>query len=94
MIQHSMPRSINGATATGSGGAKCAATPSSLIGKSVKSVGKDRIKVNGDDVMGILITFTDGTQAMACYLQSGMATTIKGGGLIQVEPNGCQYTLS
>jgi hypothetical protein len=31
---------------------------------------------------------------MAVYLQSGMATTVKGGGLIQVESNGCQYSLS
>ena len=93
MIQHTIPRNINGATAS-SGGAKCAATPSSLVGKSIKSVGRDRLKVNGDDVMGIMITFTDGTQAMAVYLQSGVATTVKGGSLIQIEANGCQYSMS
>jgi hypothetical protein len=50
--------------------------------------------VKGDDIMGVTITFTDGTQVTAVYLQSGMATTVKGGALIQTEANGCQYTLT
>jgi hypothetical protein len=89
-----MAFSIQGATAGEATPSKCAATPSTLIGKAVKSVGKGRLNVKGDDIMGVTITFTDGTQVTAVYLQSGMATTVKGGALIQTEANGCQYTLT
>lgn len=85
---------IQGATAGQASPSKCAATPSSLVGKAVKAVGKATQKVNGDDVIGVTITFTDGTQVTAVYLQSGMAATVKGGSLIQTEANGCQYTLT
>jgi hypothetical protein len=93
-MHQAMAFSIQGATAGEAGPAKCAATPTSLVGKAVKSVGKARQKVKGDDIMGVTITFTDGTQVTAVYMQSGMATTVKGGSLIQTEANGCQYTLT
>jgi hypothetical protein len=94
MHQATMAFSIQGATAGQAGPSKCAATPSSLIGKAVKSVGKAKQTVKGDDIIGVTITFTDGTQVTAVYLQSGMATTVKGGALLQTEANGCQYTLT
>lgn len=92
-MHHAIASSINGAT-TVPGANKCAASPATLIGKTVKSVGKTSIKIGGDDVIGVTITFADGTQAMAVTAQAGMAKTIKGGQLLQIEPNGCQYSLT
>lgn len=92
-MHHAVASSINGATSV-PGAAKCAASPASLVGKTVKSVGKVNVKVGGDDVLGVTITFSDGTQAMAVSTQAGMAKTVKGGQLLQIEPNGCQYSLT